>query len=179
MCWVNKWIYLSGPNSLILEFSWALNWPKVHWALTPTEQPSLPQKASLSPPQQGMSSLAAVDGIPNSCSHKWSPQITAWVFTKVWHFTWILLMCHYGFVKGKIYSDLISQFRAYRSGWLCSPLSWRSVWSKYFVGVGVGIEDLMGRCQLSIFCFFFLRSTPELPSFASLLFFFSLKPPST
>lgn len=56
ICWVNKLISLSGPNSVILESAWILNRPQVHAVLVPAAQMSLPQKDPLSAPHPGMSS---------------------------------------------------------------------------------------------------------------------------
>lgn len=79
ICWVNKLISLSGPNSVILESAWTLNWPKVHAVLVPAAQPSLPQKAPLSAPHPGMSSQRQQMEFQQQLFPQMEPQITAWV----------------------------------------------------------------------------------------------------
>lgn len=63
ICWVNKLISLSGPDSVIPESAWTLNQPKVPAALDPAAQTSLPQKAPFHP-SPGNVLPAAADGIP-------------------------------------------------------------------------------------------------------------------
>lgn len=157
--WVNKWIYLSGPNSLILESGWTLNWPKVHRVLAVARQPPLPQKAAslINPVRNILSGRDRWNSqpwlrrqvLPENHSMSFHRGLTlGFVTVLVW-------VCE----EGESLLHLISQWLPYRSGWFCSPLSGRSIWSKYPVGLRVGIEDLRGRSQVVIIlllnCLFF------------------------
>lgn len=62
--WVNKWIYLSGPNSLILESGWTSHGPKAQRALAPAQQLSRPQKAPVISPARNV----------YSCLDRWDSQ---------------------------------------------------------------------------------------------------------
>lgn len=63
ICWVNKLISLSGPNSVILESAWILNRPQVHAVLVPAAQTSATERPSFRP-SSGSVLPAVVDGIP-------------------------------------------------------------------------------------------------------------------
>ena len=118
------------------------------------------RQAPLPSSQQGMSSLAVIDEIPSSsCAHRWSPEdINEFSHRPD---TLSFINVPWGFVKRGNRLCLWPQLLAYRSGWLCSPLSWRSIWSKYGVSLGVGLERqesvvIILLLQLSFYLFIYL-----------------------